>query len=103
MATAERRALPIATQSLSVRLDELTQRAEPCVPEASSAVRCVACAHRCRLKPGQRGVCGVRLNRDGVLYAPWGYVARRYVRAVETNTIYHVHPGAMALTFGMFG
>lgn len=34
---------------------------------------------------------------------PFGYVARRYVRAVETNTVYHVAPGAKALTFGMYG
>ncbi|RYE91792.1 MAG: radical SAM protein, partial [Myxococcales bacterium] len=35
--------------------------------------------------------------------APWGYVARAYVRSVEVNTIYHVLPGARALTFGMYG
>ena len=34
---------------------------------------------------------------------PFGYVARRYVRAVETNTIFHLLPGARALTFGMYG
>jgi len=34
---------------------------------------------------------------------PHGYVARRYVRSVESNTIFHVLPGARALTFGMFG
>lgn len=34
---------------------------------------------------------------------PFGYVARKYVRAVETNTLYHVRPGAKALTFGMYG
>ncbi len=34
---------------------------------------------------------------------PFGYVARKYLRPVETNTIFHVRPGRFALTFGMFG
>ena len=88
---------------LSSELDERTALAELVEPAGGSAVRCVACAHRCKLKPGQHGVCGVRFNRDGRVFAPWGYVSRRYVRPVETNTIFHVHPGALALTFGMYG
>jgi pyruvate formate lyase activating enzyme len=34
---------------------------------------------------------------------PYGYVAARHVRSVESNTMYHVRPGARALTFGMLG
>ena len=48
-------------------------------------------------------MCGVRFNQGGVLRVPFGYVARRYVRSVETNTVFHVRPGARALTFGMYG
>jgi pyruvate formate lyase activating enzyme len=66
-------------------------------------VRCTACAHRCVVAEGSAGACGVRLRENGVLRVPFGYVARRYVRAVETNTIFHLRPGASALTFGMFG
>ncbi|HEU4536603.1 MAG TPA: radical SAM protein, partial [Polyangiaceae bacterium] len=69
-----------------------------------AALRCTACAHRCVLgAEGRVGACGVRFVREGRLRAPFGYVARRYVRPVETNTMYHVRPGAKALTFGMFG
>jgi pyruvate formate lyase activating enzyme len=35
--------------------------------------------------------------------APFGYVATRRVRPVETNTVYHVRPGTLALTIGMYG
>ncbi len=101
--SAARRALPLAVDRLSSELDARSARAELGEPAAGDAIRCLACAHRCKLKPGQHGLCGVRFNRDGALYAPWGYVSRRYVRPVETNTIFHVHPGAMALTFGMYG
>ncbi len=101
--SARRKSLPLAVARLSSDLDERTAPADLVEPSSGSAVRCLACAHRCKLKPGQHGVCGVRFNRDGQVYAPWGYVSRRYVRPVETNTIYHVHPGALALTFGMYG
>jgi pyruvate formate lyase activating enzyme len=66
-------------------------------------LRCVACAHRCVIASGTSGACGVRFNREGTLRVPFGYVARRYVRAVETNTVFHLLPGARALTFGMYG
>jgi pyruvate formate lyase activating enzyme len=68
-----------------------------------ASLTCLACAHRCVLSEGKRGICGVRRHRAGELRVPWGYVARKYVRAVETNTVFHVRPGAKALTFGLFG
>ena len=37
-------------------------------------VECFACGHRCPIPPGFAGVCKVRFNRDGKLYAPFGYV-----------------------------
>src|SRR5512134_1112408 len=39
------------------------------------SVRCVACGHRCLIRPGRRGICKVRDNAGGTLRAPWGYVA----------------------------
>lgn len=101
--SAPRRSLPLAAARLSSELQTRTAPAVLAEPVGQGAVRCTSCAHHCRLKPGQRGVCGVRFNHEGTLYAPWGYVSRRYVRPVETNTIFHVHPGALALTFGMYG
>ena len=104
--------LPLAVEapsepdgSLVDSLDRRTAPAELWQPHvhARDSVRCVAGAHGCVVASGARGACGVRLNRNGVLHAPFGYVARRYVRAIETNTVYHVLPGARALTFGMYG
>jgi len=73
------------------------------VADAKGRVKCTACAHRCVIASGAVGACGVRQNRAAQLWVPHGYVARRYVRAVETNTIFHLLPGAKALTFGMYG
>ncbi len=67
------------------------------------AVRCWACAHRCLIKPGRRGICGVRFNRDGELRVPWGYVAGAQVDPVEKKPFNHLLPGSNALTFGMLG
>ncbi len=67
------------------------------------AVRCLACAHRCRIQPGKRGVCQMRFNRDGTLFVPWGYVAAANVDPIEKKPFMHFLPGEEALTFGMLG
>jgi pyruvate formate lyase activating enzyme len=84
---------------------DLAARAVPGELQARTGelLRCTACAHRCVLADGRTGACGVRDARDGRIFVPFGYIARRYVRPVETNTVYHVEPGSKSLTFGMYG
>lgn len=93
----------IPGEGLRERLERRTSRGVLFEPLPGGSLRCSACAHRCVLPAGSRGSCGVRRHVDGALQVPFGYVARKYVRPVETNTIFHVLPGALALTFGMFG
>jgi pyruvate formate lyase activating enzyme len=92
-----------SSDTLAGRLAALTVPGTLYEPAGMPTVRCTACAHACVIDEGRTGACGVRSNRAGVLHVPHGYVARRYVRPVETNTIYHVRPGTRALIFGMFG
>jgi pyruvate formate lyase activating enzyme len=66
-------------------------------------VRCLACGLRCRIFPGCAGVCKVRFNRDGKLYAPRGYVAGLQLDPIEKKPFFHVLPGRTALSFGMLG
>ena len=66
-------------------------------------VRCVACGHRCLIRPGRRGICKVRFNADGVLMAPRGYVAALQSDPIEKKPFFHVLPGEDCLTFGMLG
>ena len=66
-------------------------------------VRCYACAHRCRIQPGKRGACQMRVNIDGELRVPWGYVAAANVDPIEKKPFMHFLPGSDALTFGMLG
>ncbi|MEO6798167.1 MAG: AmmeMemoRadiSam system radical SAM enzyme [Candidatus Dormibacter sp.] len=66
-------------------------------------VRCVACAHRCLIKDGLRGICKVRYNRGGVLMVPCGYVGALQCDPIEKKPFFHAYPGSDALTFGMLG
>lgn len=66
-------------------------------------VRCVACGHRCLIKPGRAGVCRVRFNRDGELRVPAGYAAGVQIDPIEKKPFFHVFPGREALSFGMLG
>ena len=91
--------------SLIDTLDTLTRPAAPALvqPLEGGAVRCLACAHRCLIKPGRRGVCQVRSNHDGELSVPWGYVAAAHADPIEKKPFNHFLPGATAFTFGMIG
>lgn len=84
-------------------LDALTLEAELYEKLDEGAVRCNACGHRCMIKAGRRGICQVRFNREGRLYAPYGYVAALQADPIEKKPFFHVLPGADALTFGMLG
>ena len=73
------------------------------LPEGDGAVRCVACGHRCLIRPGRAGVCHVRFNEGGELRVPGGYVAGLQVDPIEKKPFYHAYPGREALSFGMLG
>lgn len=89
--------------ALSHRIDALTRVGDLYENLADGKVRCLACAHRCKISPGGRGVCQVRYHHDGRLYVPWGYTASIGCDPIEKKPFYHVFPGALTLTFGMLG
>jgi pyruvate formate lyase activating enzyme len=61
------------------------------------AVRCNVCAHRCLVRPGRRGICGVRENRDGTLIATaYGNVVAAALDPIEKKPLFHVAPGSTA-------
>ncbi|MBT3268635.1 AmmeMemoRadiSam system radical SAM enzyme [Candidatus Poribacteria bacterium] len=70
---------------------------------ADGSSRCYACGHECLVKPGRFGVCRVRYNEGGTLYAPFGYVAGVQCDPIEKKPFFHAYPGARALSFGMLG
>lgn len=89
--------------TLADTLDELTTKGDLSQSLKDGAVRCLACGHRCLIRPGRRGICRVRYNRDGDLRVPWGYVAAIHADPIEKKPFFHFLPGSRALTFGMLG
>jgi pyruvate formate lyase activating enzyme len=86
-------------------LDERVREADSSLYEKldHNRVRCFSCGHRCPIPDGQPGVCKVRYNRGGTLYAPWGYTAGMQCDPIEKKPFFHAHPGALAYSFGMLG
>jgi pyruvate formate lyase activating enzyme len=66
-------------------------------PQPDGAVRCAVCAHRCLVRPGRTGICGVRELRDGTLVATtYGQVVAGALDPIEKKPLYHVAPGSTA-------
>ena len=90
--------VPIAhTVDAMVREGELFEELD------GQRVRCYACAHRCLIGDGARGICQVRYNRGGTLFVPYGYVAALNPDPTEKKPFFHILPGSTTLTFGMLG
>jgi pyruvate formate lyase activating enzyme len=89
---------PLGSQTTIVREALLWDRKE------DGSVICRLCAHRCRIRPGLRGICGVRENRDGRLVP---LVADRVVTAdvdpIEKKPFFHFLPGTLAYSIATVG
>lgn len=90
-------------QTLAQQLAAETREAELYRPLDRKRVECFACGHRCPISPGFSGVCKIRYNRDGHLYAPHGYVNSVFADPIEKKPFFHAIPGTRALSFGMLG
>jgi len=67
-------------------------------------IRCHLCNHRCKIKEGKRGICGVRENRDGKLYSlVYGKIAAENVDPIEKKPLFHCLPGSRAFSIGTVG
>ncbi len=73
-------------------------------PNPDGSVRCGVCAHRCLVRPGRHGICGVRENRGGTLWcAAYGAVAAAGVDPIEKKPLFHVDPGTLAYSISTTG
>lgn len=67
-------------------------------------VKCAVCNHRCVIGEGKRGICGVRENRQGVLYAlNYGLTISAANDPIEKKPLYHFLPGTMIYSFATVG
>jgi len=67
-------------------------------------VMCKACPRYCRLKPGQVGFCGVRMNVDGTLYLlVYGKIITAHVDPIEKKPLVHFAPGSKVFSIATTG
>ncbi len=65
---------------------------------------CGVCMHRCRLEPGQRGICGARANRDGVIVCEnYGQITGLALDPIEKKPLKRYRPGSLVLSAGSYG
>ena len=67
-------------------------------------VVCKLCSHRCKIAPGKFGICGVRKNKEGVLYTHvYGEVIASHVDPIEKKPLYHFLPGSFSYSIATRG
>lgn len=67
-------------------------------------VQCQTCAHRCFIAPEKFGICGVRKNIDGKLYAlNYGRAISESIDPVEKKPLFHFLPGTHTLSIATVG
>jgi len=70
----------------------------------AGAVRCLLCPNLCLIQDGERGRCGVRLNKGGVLYTEiYEQATSLALDPIEKKPLYHYHRGRMILSVGTRG
>ena len=67
-------------------------------------VNCFLCYHRCTIKEGKKGICGVRENREGILYSlVYGKSISESVDPIEKKPLFHFHPGSSSFSIATVG
>jgi len=67
-------------------------------------VFCFLCNHFCTIKDGERGFCGVRENKDGVLYTlVYGRPVAEHIDPIEKKPLFHFQPGSFSLSMATAG
>jgi len=70
----------------------------------AAAVKCRLCRHGCRIKDGKKGLCGVRLNKEGTLYTlVYDKVISANVDPIEKKPLFHVAPGSRSFSIATVG
>jgi pyruvate formate lyase activating enzyme len=67
-------------------------------------VRCRLCAHGCLITDGRRGLCGIRENNRGILYAlTYGRPCALHIDPIEKKPLYHFLPGTRTYSIATVG
>ncbi|MBL7196124.1 MAG: AmmeMemoRadiSam system radical SAM enzyme, partial [Desulfobacterales bacterium] len=73
-------------------------------PLKEKKVKCTLCSHRCIIKDGKRGICGVRENRDGILESlVYGRLIAKHIDPIEKKPLFHFLPGSISYSIATVG
>ena len=73
-------------------------------PLENNGVRCNLCCHRCKIKPGRRGLCQVRVNREGTLETlVYNRIIAQHVDPIEKKPLFHFYPGTLSYSIATVG
>lgn len=73
-------------------------------PFKDDILRCVICPRRCVIKPGSRGFCDTKENKDGRLISlTYGQLSAIAVDPIEKKPLAHFYPGSLALSVSSVG
>ncbi len=67
-------------------------------------VRCFLCSHKCLIKEGAKGICGVRENRGGMLVSlVYEKVIAQHIDPIEKKPLFHFLPGSRSYSIATVG
>jgi pyruvate formate lyase activating enzyme len=67
-------------------------------------IQCQTCSHKCFILPKKFGICGVRKNIDGKLYAlNYGKAISESIDPIEKKPLFHYLPGTHTLSVATVG
>ncbi len=67
-------------------------------------VRCRLCPYNCIIADGKKGACGVRVNKEGILYTEvYGKTTGMALDPIEKKPLYHFHTGEHIFSLGTKG
>ncbi|MCK4468643.1 MAG: radical SAM protein, partial [Desulfobacterales bacterium] len=73
-------------------------------PLKEKKVKCNLCSHRCIIKDGKRGICGVRENQGGILETlVYGKLIASHIDPIEKKPLFHFMPGSPSYSIATVG
>ncbi len=67
-------------------------------------VKCNLCNHRCTIKDGSYGICGVRQNVDGSLFSlVYDRIISSHIDPIEKKPLFQFYPGSTAYSIATVG
>ena len=71
---------------------------------SDAKVKCNLCNHRCTIKDGNYGICGVRQNTDGALYTlAYDKIIASHIDPIEKKPLFQFYPGSTAYSIATVG